>query len=153
MIASGMRPTLSRFTLLTAVLIAAVSGCGESEENSSGANLAFGAFCDPGFAGDCPTNICRDVVGGESCDNISCSDWNRPSNQGTLCTKSCGDDSQCQDLSFATTNNEQVSDEEWFCESGICHVFVTAPPGQSTDVCTGCGGIFCAGRCIGCPQC
>ncbi|MBW2223295.1 MAG: hypothetical protein JRF54_03590 [Deltaproteobacteria bacterium] len=65
----------------------------------------------------------------------------------------CGDDSQCQDLSFAATNSEQVSDEQWCCESGICHVFVTALPGQSTDLCTGCGGIFCAGRCIGCPQC
>lgn len=140
-------------TLLAVLLFATSPGCGESEPGGSGAILSSGAFCDTGFPGDCPSGVCRDVVGGESCDNVSCADWNRPANQGTICTKGCNDDSQCQDLSFAVTNGEQVSDEEWFCESRTCHVFVTAPPGRVTDICTGCGGIFCAGRCIGCPQC
>jgi hypothetical protein len=98
--------------------------------------------------------MCRDVVGGESCDTISCSDWNRPANAGTICTKSCDDDSDCQGLSFAGTNDERVSEEECSCPNGTCHVFVTAPPGNgSGDICSGCGGVFCAGRCIGCPQC
>jgi hypothetical protein len=140
--------------LLTLLGGAVFTGCGEAEDGvNAGTALSFGAFCATGFAGDCPAGICRDVVGGESCDGGTCADWNRDANQGTVCTKSCNDDSQCQDMSFAVVNGEQVSSEEWFCSSGTCHVFVTAPVGQVTDVCTGCGGVFCSGRCIGCPQC
>lgn len=141
-------------TLLALLGSAVLAGCGDAEDGvNGGTRLSFGAFCDTGFAGDCPAAICSDVVGGESCDGGSCADWNRDAIQGTICTKNCSDDSQCQDMSFAAVTGEQVSSEEWFCSNGTCHVFATAPVGQANDVCTGCGGIFCAGRCIGCPQC
>jgi len=138
--------------ILLSSLVVMCLGCSSSDDGGS-ATLAMGAFCDTGFPGDCPSNTCRDAVGGESCDNISCTDWSRAANQGTICTKACSSDPDCTGINFASTNDERVSSEEWFCSGGVCNVLVTAPPSQSTDLCTGCGGVFCAGRCIGCPQC
>lgn len=139
------------YLAVSVVVIVVASACGDSTGDS--ATLLLGQFCAPSFSEDCPGNTCRDAVGGESCDNVSCSDWNQASNQGTICTKSCSEDADCAGISFAATNSEQVSSEEWFCSGDICNVLVTAPEGMGGDLCTGCGGIFCAGRCIGCPQC
>ena len=131
----------------------AAAACGDSNDSNGSATLELGAFCDTGFPEDCPGQTCRDAVGGESCDGISCSDWSRASNQGTICTRICSDDTDCGGISFAATNGEMVSSEDWFCSGSICNVLVTAPEGMAGDLCTGCGGIFCSGRCIGCPQC
>lgn len=138
--------------ILLSLLVTIGLGCSGSSDGDA-STLALGAFCATGFPGDCPGSTCRDAVGGESCDNISCTDWSMPSNQGTICTKACSSDPDCTGIDFAGANDEQVSTEDWFCSAGVCNVFVTAPQGQTTDLCTGCGGIFCAGRCIGCPQC
>ena len=129
----------------------ALAGC-EGEESGGDGTLATGAFCDTGFQGDCVSGICRDVLGGESC-SIGCTVWTQASNEGTICTVSCTQDADCQGFDIAAASGEQVSDEVWFCSSGVCHVIASPPMGQSGNICSGCGFPFCAGRCIGCPQC
>ncbi len=149
----GVR-VMSRAALMPVLwLVVSLSGCSDSAEGAGSATLQLGEFCALGFSQDCPGNTCRDAVGGESCDGGTCSDWSQPANQGTICTKSCSGDADCTGISFAGANGEQVSSEQWFCSNGVCNVLVTAPQGQASDVCTGCGGIFCSGRCIGCPSC
>ena len=129
-------------------------GCDPSDDEETGEPiLSMGQFCDTGFPDDCPSRRCQDVVGGESCDNISCTNWGLEANQGTICTQTCSADSDCSGIDFAGTNEEQVSAEEWFCSAGVCHVLVTAPERPDADICAGCGGVFCSGRCIGCPDC
>ena len=144
---------IGMFALLLAPLVCAGLSCSSSSDETRSVTLGLGAFCDTGFPGDCPGGMCRDAVGGESCDGGTCTDWSQSGNQGTICTKGCSNDSDCTGINFAGAIQEQVSSEEWFCSGGVCNALVTAPAGQATDVCTGCGGIFCSGRCIGCPQC
>ena len=69
-------------------------GCGESTTSDS-ATLTLGERCPPSRSDFCPASMCRDVVSGESCDQISCANWDQPAIVGTICTKTCSSASDC----------------------------------------------------------
>ncbi len=80
-------------------------------------------------------------------------DFDTPANEGTICTKACTGAGDCEGIAFATQNGYTVASEGWSCSGGICAVRLTPVAGGGNDACSGCGGAFCSGKCIGCPQC
>lgn len=75
----------------------------------------------------------------------------------TICTIPCGDDGDCAGIKF-TSFGDTVTSETWGCiqdgpSGAFCGVVTDYSSGGSSDICSGCGGAFCAGNCIGCPQC
>ena len=72
-----------------------------------------------------------------------------------MCTEECSTDAGCQGFSWTQANDKSPNDytETWTCTGGFCAVEPIEIGGPAPDICAGCGGVFCAGRCIGCPQC
>ena len=143
-----------------ALLITACSGGGGGDGGGASATAALSTLCGPRFdltAGkSCDGGLCKSgLVNGSADDNsgpFSMSFFSSDS----MCTKTCNTSADCQGILFTTANNVTVVKENWAClstSSGkFCAVSVNAPTGGGNS-CTPCGGAFCSGNCIGCPQC
>ena len=88
--------------------------------------------------------------------DIGVGSWGTTS-PSTICTIPCSDDSDCTGLTF-TSYGETMTSIEWECvtngpSGAFCGVVTDYTSGGSSDLCSGCGGNFCSGNCIGCPQC
>lgn len=139
-----------------------LTACGKSGGSGSTApqTALLGTLCGPSrnlLAGrSCPGGLCKSgLVVGSADDNagpysmtFSASDC--------ICTRACNTAADCQGISLAAANNLTVVAENWTCgatSSGkYCAVSTTAPSGGGNS-CSICGGAFCSGNCIGCPQC
>lgn len=127
------------------VAMAIVAWCFASvscdSDDSGGVNpsatLENAEFCDTGFPDDCPWGVCRDVVSGQSTRGNTSYNWDRSAIEGTICTKTCDGDSDCDGLAFASTNGHSVSSESWSCSGGYCVVWVQ-PPDVNVDPCDRC---------------
>jgi hypothetical protein len=142
------------------VLVAALAlpACGGGSKESAGKTAAFATLCGPRFnlvepGSTCPGGLCRSgVVAGSATDigtmNFSSSD--------AMCTKPCSTGTDCLGMSFPAANGVTVVAEIWACLAtaggSYCAVGVVAPSGGGNS-CSICGGAFCGGDCIGCPQC
>jgi predicted small secreted protein len=146
--------------LLMAVLLTACGsggGGGSDGGNSAPATAKLSTLCGSRFnlteGRSCPDDLCKSgIVAGTAVD-IGTLTF---SSGDAMCTKRCNTANDCQGISFATTNNLTVAAENWACMStstgNFCAVSVTTPSGGG-DSCSICGGAFCSGNCIGCPQC
>jgi hypothetical protein len=115
-------------------------------------DLAIEAGCDSSDScdecaspGACVPAMCLAAGDGNTCLD--------PSAHGSICTISCGSDSDCARLapSGACESVGQVTtSEQWNCVNGFCFDYYVC---GTVDPCNGCGGAFCAGRCTGCPGC
>ena len=88
--------------------------------------------------------------------DIGTTNWANTS-PSTICTIPCSDDIDCAGIAF-TSYGDTTTSELWTCiqdgpSGAFCGVVTDYSSGGSTDICSGCGGAFCAGNCIGCPQC
>ena len=135
-------------------------GGGGGDGGTATSTVPLATLCGPRFnlltsGNSCPDGLCKSgVIQGTADDNIAGS-YNFFATD-SMCTKACTTDSDCQGISFTKPNKVTVISEHWACittSSGkYCAVSVQAPAGGG-DSCSGCGGAFCAGNCIGCPQC
>ena len=138
--------------LLTLSLAVFLTNCGSSggggsdSDSSSGLNYEVGYPCDPDFPGDCSTGMCID-------DSLGCRDG--MCGFGGMCTMRCSSDSDCAghegvwSKKFGWNNTETM-----VCRSsGYCGVDAVTISSGGGNSCSGCGGAFCSGKCIGCPQC
>jgi hypothetical protein len=131
-------------------------GCGG--EDSAGGNsdrFALGTLCDTEFPDNCPNGLCiPGIVIGTSETDYSSATYNSSS---AMCTKTCEGSGDCGGIDFATANGVNLKSDVWSCTSTtdgkVCAVEVTAPGSTHSGPCDGCGGAFCAGSCIGCPDC
>ena len=100
-------------------------------------------------------NLARTKKDGSSCNNFGFSDCGHVF--ASECTNVCAH-SLCQ-------SSECASDADCSALGATCTAYVVSgkdfgmyckkkdTPGDPSDLCDGCGGIFCSGKCIGCPGC
>ena len=143
-----------------ALVVTACGGGGEGSGGTAPGSAGLSTLCGPRFdltAGrSCPGGLCESgVVFGSAADNAGPYSMGFASSDA-MCTKKCSATADCQGISFATTNSVTVVAENWTClttsTGSFCAVSVTAPSGGGNS-CSICGGAFCSGDCIGCPQC
>ena len=147
--------------LSTALLLTACGGGGGGNGGGiTSGTAALSTLCGPAYdfteGKSCDGGLCKSgLVNGDADDNSGPYSMDFSSND-RMCTKTCNTDSDCQGISFESANNVTVAAEHWICmttdSEKYCAVSVSAPAGGG-DSCSGCGGAFCSGDCIGCPQC
>ena len=76
----------------------------------------------------------------------------------TVCYISCNETGDRTENCLAGTECSVIPNKEGFCsgnvsESSSSTVTTSPSNGGSGGVCDGCGGLFCSGRCVGCPGC
>ncbi len=152
---------ISGVVILALFLFVTMVGCtgGSSSDSAPAATAALSTVCGPRFnlttGLACPDNLCKSgLIVGTADDRVVGSYSFQ--NTDAMCTKACNTNSDCTGISFATTNRMIVTSETWACVTSgtgkYCAVSVVAPAGSGNS-CSGCGGVFCSGHCIGCPQC
>jgi hypothetical protein len=157
-----MKSSLRRLivALTSTVALAGCGGGGGGEDAAVTANAVLGTICSPMFSLSvrCPGALCKSgVVFGDANETAGPYSISFPTSTA-MCTKSCTAPGDCQGMSFATANraNLIIASEAWTClttaAGSYCSVSVKAPAGGGNS-CSPCGGAFCSGNCIGCPQC
>jgi hypothetical protein len=150
--------------LVSALLFFLITcGGGGGDENGGWVSVAstpavLGTLCGPRFdyagSGGCTQGSCTSGVVSGSALDIGSMTFNT---RDKMCTKVCNTDADCQGISFTQANKgTTVATQSWTClttsTGKYCAVSMTIPS-SGGDSCSGCGGAFCSGNCIGCPQC
>jgi hypothetical protein len=157
---NGKVSVIMLMLLLIVGVVAGCSGGGGGDGGGAAATAALSTLCGPAYnftAGkSCDGGLCKSgLVYGDANDNTGPYSMGFSFNDG-MCTRVCSTSADCQGISFATANNVTVAVEHWTCmttsSGNYCAVSVSAPTGGGNS-CTGCGGAFCSGNCIGCPGC
>jgi hypothetical protein len=134
------------------------SACGGGGSAAAGKTAALGTLGGPRFSlvepgSTCPNGLCTSGLVTGSATDIGTMTFG-PGD--AMCTKACSSASDCLGISFTAANHVTVTTEVWACLAAgggsYCAVGVVAPTGGGNS-CSICGGAFCGGDCIGCPQC
>lgn len=112
---------------------------------------------------------CENIVGASTCGFLENNYWEihycMPDNctrqagwhssaYGSTCLATCNGESDYSTCSIGTVCSRNDATKIYYCGGYISRPSSSASSGGSGGgVCSGCGGLFCAGRCVGCPGC